>query len=409
MARRVRAPKLETRTNRLKLPVQRKPIFITVAPGIGLGYRRNQGAGVWVVRAADGHGGNWTKAFAVADDHEDATGESVLDYWAAQDRARQLARGGGGNGDRPATVAEALDHYEQTLRARGGDSVNASRVRLSLPPALASKTVSLLGARELRHWRDGLVKRGRKPATADRIARALKAALNLAATDDPRITNAGVWRTGLVRLPDAENARNEILPDEDVRKLIAASYQTGSAFGLLIKLAAITGQRAGQLLALTVADLQDGAAPRLLVPSSRKGRRRRVERKSLPIPVGLAAKLQAAAVARRGGDPLLARDDGARWKRIPVLTFRQACAKAGLDPKLTPYCLRHSSVVRMLLAGVPIRVVASVHDTSTAMIEKTYSRHIVGDPSEVLLRRALLDTEQSMAVVGNVVPLAGRS
>jgi hypothetical protein len=74
MARHTRAPKIENRTARLKLPVQRKPYFVSVAPKIGLGYRRNQGAGMWVVRAADGHGGNWTKAFAGADDHEEANG-----------------------------------------------------------------------------------------------------------------------------------------------------------------------------------------------------------------------------------------------------------------------------------------------------------------------------------------------
>ena len=110
MARRPRAAELETRTARLKLPVRKKPFFVTIAPGIAVGYRRNQGAGRWIARAADGHGGNWTKAFAIADDFEDADdGGAVLDFWQAQDRARALARATEGNGDRPATVGEALD------------------------------------------------------------------------------------------------------------------------------------------------------------------------------------------------------------------------------------------------------------------------------------------------------------
>ena len=46
--------------------------------------------------------------------------------------------------------------------------------------------------------------------------------------------------------------------------------------------------------------------------------------------------------------------------------------------------LRHSSVVRQLIAGVPIRVVAVNHDTSIAMLEKTYSRYI-GDHSNDLV------------------------
>ena len=50
--------------------------------------------------------------------------------------------------------------------------------------------------------------------------------------------------------------------------------------------------------------------------------------------------------------------------------------------------LRHSSVVRQLIAGVPIRVVAVNHDTSIAMLEKTYSRYI-GDHSNDLVRQNL--------------------
>src|SRR6516164_3494663 len=79
MARRPRSSRLETRTARLKLPVRKKPHdFTTIAPGIALAYRRNQGAGTWVVRVADGHGGNWTKGFVVADDYENADGSSIL-------------------------------------------------------------------------------------------------------------------------------------------------------------------------------------------------------------------------------------------------------------------------------------------------------------------------------------------
>src|SRR5262249_50211440 len=101
MPRRIRSSALETRTARLKLAQQRKPYWITVAPGISLGYRRNAGPGAWNVRAADGKGGNWIKGFAIADDHEDANGTSVLDYWLAADKAKALARGQDADAGRP--------------------------------------------------------------------------------------------------------------------------------------------------------------------------------------------------------------------------------------------------------------------------------------------------------------------
>ena len=56
------------------------------------------------------------------------------------------------------------------------------------------------------------------------------------------------------------------------------------------------------------------------------------------------------------------------------------------------YALRHSSIVRMLLLNVPIRLVASLHNTSVAMIEKHYSRYIV-EYSDEISRKALLQHE----------------
>ena len=76
-------------------------------------------------------------------------------------------------------------------------------------------------------------------------------------------------------------------------------------------------------------------------------------------------------------------------------TFRPVVQRLGLEPETTPYALRHSSIVRQLLKGVPTRVVAAHHDTSVAMIEKNYSRFIIGDPSDALTRATLLDLEKS--------------
>jgi site-specific recombinase XerD len=403
MARRPRSNQIENRTNRLKLKPQRKPYYATIAPGIALGYRRNKGAGTWSVKAADGHGGHWIKAFGIADDHEDANGASVLTYWQAQDKARAVARGGNDEavaGDRPITVAEALDNYAAELKSRGGDGLNVTRIRHHLTPALAAETVALLTARDLRHWRDTLLKKGLAPASADRTARALKAALALAAREDHRITNAAAWRDGLARLPDAEVARNAILSDAEVRALVAAAYKIAPAFGLWTELHAVTGARTSQLERLVVSDLQDdGTAPRLMMPSSRKGKRKRIERKPVPISATLARALRRAAADRAHDAPLLQPPGGEtllrRW-------FKRAVAAAGLDPTTTLYSLRHSSITRQLLAGVPVRVTAHMHDTSVTMLERNYSAHI-SDHADALTRRALLDL--GAPARGKVVPL----
>jgi len=75
---------------------------------------------------------------------------------------------------------------------------------------------------------------------------------------------------------------------------------------------------------------------------------------------------------------------------------------------LTIYALRHSNIVRQLLGGVPVRVVAVNHDTSVAMLERTYSRYI-GDHADSLSRRVMLDLDEPHAanVVGATVTSIG--
>jgi integrase len=408
MARRPRNRSLENRTARLKLPVQKKPQhFTAISPGIALGYRRCQGAGRWVIRVADGRSGMWTKAIALADDFEDADGEHVLSWFEAQDRARALARGKDTTAaGRPATVGEALDEYQRDLASRQRDVNNADRVRRHLTPTLLSKPVALLTAVELRRWRYGLIEDGNKTGTVNRTIKGFKGALNLAAANDPRITNQGAWREAFAKLKDTYRAADAILTDAEVGALIAAAHALDPSFGILIETAAVTGARFSQLARLEVADLQArGSNPRLMMPSSLKGRDREIERRPLPIPASLAAKLHKAAAKRPATDPLLLKGDGTPWnpKRSEQWhPFAQIAEQVGLAGH-TMYSLRHSAITRALLKGVPIRVVAVNADTSVAMIEKTYSKFIA-DHADEITREALLDPA-ALPAAANIIPL----
>jgi integrase len=391
VARHRRSSKLETRAARLRLKIRRKPYFLLVAPRVGLGYRRNQGPGSWVARGANGVGGYWLKVFAISDDHEDADGNAVLSFWQAQDKAKELVRGRSG-GTRPVTVAEALDHYAQDLKSRGGHAGNARRVINVVPPTLAAKSVALLAARELRHWRDEMIARGVKASSADRTARMLKAALNLASADDARITNASAWKTGLKRLPEEEPPPNRIITDDTIKKIVAKAYGVDHAFGLMVEVGAVTGARPSQILRLEVRDLndRDPAVPVLTMPSSRKGRRRSVTRTPLPIPPMLAVNLRKHVEDRNPGQPLILLVGKRNGQ--PEIFYAQKWRELGLDTGVTFYCLRHSSIVRQLLANVPTRVVASHHDTSVVVLEHTYSRYI-GTVSDALVRGSLIDID----------------
>ena len=389
MARSPRASRLESRTARLKLPVRRKPHdFTTISPGIALGYRRNHAAGTWVVRVADGKGGNWTKRVALADDFEDSDPANVLDWWQAIETARKLARGSDADAGRPVTVGDAVAAYERDLTARGNSVANAGRIRVHLTPTLATKPVGLLTARELAAWRDGLLAGGVKPVTAVRVCKATKAALNLAARRDPRIANTAAWRDGLGGLAENPGSRNlQRLDDDQVRAVIGAAYALDPAFGLYVEVAAVTGARLSQIARLVVADLIDGA--RLMMPGSRKGgRSRKSEKRPVPITPALANKL---ASNRPADAPLLLRADGTRWQSSRhgdhQEFYRTVARRTGVTGSI--YALRHSSIVRALLANVPVRVVAALHDTSVFQIERTYSAYIASY-ADSIARRGLL-------------------
>jgi integrase len=397
------AIKLDSKTARLRLPVRKKAYTARIAAGIRIAYRRNVGPGTWSVL---GGGGLWLKKIGVADDLETADGHHVLDYWQAVERARSLARAKDGEGDKPLTIGEALDRYATDLKARGADKGNVTRVFANLPPALASKTIALLTARELRRWRDGLLAKGLAPATVGRVIRMAKAAFNLAAAQDARITNRDAWRTGLAGLPDAEQSRNIVIDDGTIRIIIVTAEHEGPEFALLVEVAAVTGARVSQLARLEVGDVQANRAdPRLMMPSSAKGRgRKAITRRPVPIPAQLALRLRQLGIGRSADAPLLLKANGERWRHSNHhRLFQRTVTRVGLDPgSVTFYSLRHSSITRALLGGVPARVVAAMHDTSVAMLEKTYSRHIT-DHSDALARRALLDLSAPPA--SSVIPL----
>jgi integrase len=280
---------------------------------------------------------------------------------------------------------------------------------------LLSKPAALLTATELKKWRDSLLGT-MAPSTINRLCRCLCAALEQAAQHDKRVQNQEAWQIGLAGLPNAQEVRNVIISDDKVRELIAAAYRLDHQFGLLTDTLAITGARPSQAVRLRVEDLHNHPLrPKLMMPKSAKGGGRnrsvkKTERYSVPITTQLAAKLKAAAKSRADDAPLLLQSDGRPWDKNPGQNYHRQVNKIvtaiGLDPaEVTMYCLRHSSIVRMLLRNVPIRLVASLHNTSVAMIEKHYSRYITEHSIDDITRHALLQPE---APVGeNVVALAG--
>jgi integrase len=294
------------------------------------------------------------------------------------------------------SIKARLERYQSDLQSRGRDLRNASRVLFHLAGTpLANKLVTSTSlADDLSEFRDHLAAKGLKPATIDRINCAFKAALNLTAEHDERITRRP-WKTALKASGNEEaGARNVILDDADRRALRGAAYRDSDAFGLLIDVLDETGARPSQVTRLTAADVQadfiDGRTgkrqPRLMMPVSRKGSRQKTTRTTpVPITPALADRLRGRCGL------LLQQTDGTDWSEVNLSRhFDRAMRGVTFNnpSKVTMYALRHTAITRQLLAGVPTRIVAALHDTSVTMLERNYSRFI-GDYADDIVRAAL--------------------
>ena len=254
--------------------------------------------------------------------------------------------------------------------------------------ARAVDPIPLIEANELRRWRDSLLPR-LSAAAVNRVIGAVVAALNLAAAHDPkRILSRQPWHVGLQGLPDATRARNIVLGEDEVRRLIGAAHARNHQLGLFVDVLAVTGARPSQAARLEVGDLRadELAEAKLLMPRSGKGGgrlrvKKKYERISTPITPALAARLKVAAAGRPHDAALLLWRGARGWGDEPSANyradFRAIVAAVGLDPNVvTMYSLRHSSILRALLLGLPVRLVASLQDTSITEIERHYSKYI---------------------------------
>lgn len=112
MARILRNSKIDSRSARLKLPVQAEPHWMKITKGCYLGYCKNQKGGSWVARFHQEVGGQKYTNLGPADDALDADGITALSFEQAQKKAQdwfQLIANGGTRSKRSAyTVADCI-------------------------------------------------------------------------------------------------------------------------------------------------------------------------------------------------------------------------------------------------------------------------------------------------------------
>ena len=108
------------------------------------------------------------------------------------------------------------------------------------------------------------------------------------------------------------------------------------------------GLRIGEAVKVRVTDVD---SQRMVLRVVGKGNKERLA----PLPPSLLADLRRVWMVRRHQEWLFGNKRGTNHVDPGVVNqaFRQACAEAGIQEKVTPHCLRHSFATRFIEEGVP--------------------------------------------------------
>jgi integrase len=381
MARRVRDRAIETREARRKLKASGKPYWRAIGKGLHVGYRKGKTSGVWVVRRYLGDRAYSMDTIAEADDVLDADGKDVLDFWQAQDAARQLRQ-------RPSlgvyTVKDAIRDYLDRLEGRPSWHDTKTRLEAFAIPAFGDKRVSELEPDEIRNWHRAIAKtparartkRGaeqayrstdfddpetqrKRQASANRCLGLLKAALNLAWREKKVESNDAWQRVELYRGVDIPRAR--YLSVAEAQRLINAAQ---GDFRTLVEAALQTGARYQELARLRVADFNaDAGTLHIRKTKTNKDRHIVLSEEGREFFAQLAAGRATTALML-----------GREWKQsqqAPLMLG--ACKQAKIDPPLNFHAVRHTWASLSVMGGMPLMVVAkNLGHADTRMVEKHY-------------------------------------
>lgn len=413
-----------------------------IDPDVHLGYRKGLRGGTWLVRWRSEKGYR-QKPLGTADD---VIRQGNLDFIGAVKKARDYVTAArsavvANEVGLQLTVALAVETYVTSRNVRHTKRVGrlvrsdtaarmgryvlgqpARGMQPAVPAAeLANVALHQLTESDLSNWYAGLPT-SLKDSARHRVATDLKAALNKAFAAnkkhlDPKLTM--IIKDGLKADPIEDDAaapiarESQILADSEVSRLIRAAQTIdathlweGDLFRLVTALAA-TGARFSQIARMRVTDCQPSAS-RFLIPRSRKGKGKAG---TVPVPIGRdVLDVILPAIEGRGADEFLF----TRWRheQVPGMTRWERAERgpwrtpselarpwqlirdhAGM-PHAIPYALRHSSIVRSIRNGLPIRLVAAIHDTSVQMIETHYSRWIADGLEDLVVKSIvpLVDT-----------------
>jgi len=407
MPRTVRERRLDSPAARAKLKPSGKPYWRAIDTGLHLGYRKGLNGGRWVCRRYLGAGQYEVATVAIADDHSPADGASILDFFQAQRKAREVAALAKAPAKTAFTVAAAMDAYFERLEHEGSRSLADARrrARFHILPALGDILVADLTRDTISKWLTGMAGKGAdghsgqdairaNRASANRVLTILRAALNQAFRDG-KVASDVPWRT-VQPFRGVDAPRLRYFTKDEVTRLINAAQ---GDFRDLVKAALFTGCRYGELGRLRAGDFNPESGT-VFVGQSKSGKARHV------VLTDEGRRFFEILTAGRPGDALmLTHADGSAWgpsHQIRWMTF--ACEAARITPSAGFHILRHTHASHLVMNGCALNVVAhNLGHADTRMTERHYAHFAPSYVAETIRKFA---PEYGTADDSNIVPLA---
>jgi len=392
-------PSMKSRDSRAKLPKRHTPYWLVLEKGRALGYRKGEKGGNWLAKYYDPLA-NPTRLqvkLGPADDDSEPDGKMVLSFAQAQAAAREWFKDAfhKATGERirtgPYTVANAVDDYLEDRKKHGVKT--ATRMRWDFDarviPALGDIQASKLTKRRLEDWLEEVAaspvrhrrKVGKAPetedelrarkASANRLWKNLKAALNLAVRDRKVQSDAGWKEVKPFRGTHAPRIR--FLNVTEQQRLVNSCPTPD--FRRLIQAGLFTGARESELTRLRSCDF-DETSGSVFIEFSKSGKQRYITL----TPEGttffceMVAGLQPDALIfpRTSYDRTDKRNLGG-WSRAELSRMMaKVCKDAGIEPMVF-HELRHTYASGWINKGLALIFVAQqLGHRDTRMVEDHY-------------------------------------
>jgi integrase len=373
-----------------------------------LGYRKGLHGGKWVVRRYLGDERYAVQTIGAADDHSPADGASILDFFQAQRKVRELAALAKTPAKTAFTVAVAMDAYFDRLEHEGSRSLADAkrRARFHILPGLGDIPFADLTRDIISKWLTGMAGKGAdghsaqdairaNRASANRVLTILRAALNQAFRDGDAASDVP-WRT-VQPFRGVDAPRLRYFTKDEVTRLVNAAQGN---FRDLVLAALHTGCRYGELGRLRGGDFNPESGT-VFVGQSKSGKARHV------VLTDEGRRFFEMLTVGRPGDVLmLTRASGEPWGPSNcTLLMAQACRTARITPPAGFHILRHTNASHLVMSGVPLNVVAqNLGHADTRMTERHYA-HLA--PSYVAETIRKFAPEYGTGEATNIVPIGG--